>query len=62
MHHNGHKHPAKSRSLRVRSNKVEFSLVNRVSLIFKDPGGRGGEESESCVSAGGSSNKRSTER
>ena len=35
MHHNGHKHPAKSRGLRVRSNKVEFSLVNRVSLIFK---------------------------
>ena len=37
MHHNGHKHPAKSRGLRVRSNKVEFSLVNRVSLIFKGP-------------------------
>ena len=36
MHHNGHKHPAKSRGLRVRSNKVEFSLVNRVSLIFKE--------------------------
>ena len=34
MHHNGHKHPAKFRGLRVRSNKVEFSLVNRVSLIF----------------------------
>ena len=35
MYHNGPNHPAKSGGLCVRSNKVEFSLVNRVSLIFK---------------------------
>ena len=35
MRHNGPNHPAKSGGPCVRSNKVGFSLVNRVSLIFK---------------------------
>ena len=33
--HNGPNHPAKYGCLGVRSYKVGFSLVNRVSLIFK---------------------------
>ena len=35
VRHNGPNHPAKSGGPCVRSNKVGFSLVNRVSLIFK---------------------------
>ena len=35
VHHNGPNHPAKYGCLGVRSYKVGFSLVNRVSLIFK---------------------------
>ena len=38
MHHNGPNHPAKSGGPGVRSNKVGFFLVNRVSLIFKGGG------------------------
>ena len=37
--HNGPNHPAKYGCLGVRSYKVGFSLVNRVSLIFKGGGG-----------------------
>ena len=36
MCHNGPNHPAKYGCLGVRSYKVGFSLVNRVSLIFKE--------------------------
>ena len=35
MHHNDPNHPTKSGGPGVRSNKVGFFLVNRVSLIFK---------------------------
>ena len=36
VYHNGPNHPAKYGCLGVSSYKVGFSLVNRVSLIFKD--------------------------
>ena len=35
VNHNGHNHPAKYGGLGLRCRKVVFSLVNRVSLIFK---------------------------
>ena len=38
IHHNGPNHPAKYGCLGVSSHKVGFSLVNRVSLIFKARG------------------------